>query len=83
MPTTSNYAKRIEYALSQLNDWFDRKEYLNICKGISTAIASRDIKQLLKDGLIYRIFNQTNPFSLFQLYTSTVKNSTAKTICKS
>ena len=52
MPTTSNYAKRIEYALSQLNDWFDRKEYLNICKGISTAIAGRDIKQLLKDGLI-------------------------------
>ena len=52
MPTTSNYAKRIEYALSQLNDWFDRKEYLNVCKGISTATASRDLKQLLEDGLI-------------------------------
>ncbi len=52
IPTTSDYTKRVEYALSQLNDWFDRKEYLNICKGISTATASRDIKQLLKDGLI-------------------------------
>jgi Fic family protein len=51
-PATSDYTKRVEYALSQLNDWFDRKEYLNICKGISTATASRDIKQLLQDGLI-------------------------------
>jgi Fic family protein len=51
-PTTSDYSKRVEYALTQLNDWFDRKEYLSICKGISTATASRDIKQLLQDGLI-------------------------------
>ncbi|MGI6446031.1 MAG: Fic family protein [Candidatus Ozemobacteraceae bacterium] len=51
-PTTSDYVKRVEYALSQLNDWFDRKEYLSICKGISTATASRDLKQLLQDGLI-------------------------------
>jgi len=51
-PTTSDYSKRVEFALSQLHDWFDRKEYLRICKGISTATASRDIKQLLQDGLI-------------------------------
>jgi Fic family protein len=51
-PATSDYTKRVEYALSQLNDWFDRKEYLQICKGISTATASRDIKQLLQDGLV-------------------------------
>jgi Fic family protein len=51
-PTISDYTKRVEYALSQLNGWFDRKEYLNICKGISAATASRDIKQLLQDGLI-------------------------------
>ena len=51
-PTTSDYSKRVDYALSILNDWFDRKEYLNICKGISTATASRDIKQLLQDGII-------------------------------
>lgn len=51
-PTTSDYSKRVEFALSQLHDWFNRKEYLSICKGISTATASRDIKQLLEDGLI-------------------------------
>ena len=51
-PTTSDYSKRVEFALSQLHDWFDRKEYLTICKGISTATASRDIKQLLQDGFI-------------------------------
>lgn len=51
-PTTLGYSKRAEYALSQLHDWFDRKEYLNLCKGISTSTASRDIKQLLQDGLI-------------------------------
>lgn len=51
-PTTTDYNKRIEYALSKLDDWFDRKEYLSICKGISTATASRDLKQLLEDGLI-------------------------------
>ncbi|MCD1656026.1 Fic family protein [Treponema zuelzerae] len=46
-PASPDYKKRIEYALSVLNDWFDRKEYMNVCKGISTATASRDIKQLL------------------------------------
>jgi len=51
-PTTSDYTKRVDYALSQLHDWFDRKEYLSICKGISTATASRDIKQLLQEGVI-------------------------------
>jgi len=51
-PTSSDYMKRVEFALSQLDDWFDRKEYMSICKGISTATASRDIKQLLLDGLI-------------------------------
>lgn len=51
-PTTSDFSKRAEFALSQLHDWFSRKDYLSICKGISTATASRDIKQLLKDGLI-------------------------------
>lgn len=51
-PSTSDYTKRVEYALSLLHDWFDRKEYLSICKGISTATASRDIKQLLEEGFI-------------------------------
>lgn len=47
-----DYTKRIEYALSQLNNWFDRKEYMKINKGISTATASRDLKQLMEDGII-------------------------------
>lgn len=51
-PTGADYSKRIEYALSLLDGWFDRKEYMKVCKGISTATASRDIKQLLTDHLI-------------------------------
>lgn len=47
-----NYSKRIEYALTELNGWFTRKEYMTICKGISTATASRDLKQLLNDKII-------------------------------
>jgi len=47
-----NYTSRTEYALSVLNDWFDRKEYMKICKGISTATASRDIRQLIDEGKI-------------------------------
>jgi Fic family protein len=50
--TGADYSKRIEYALSLLDGWFDRKEYMKVCKGISTATASRDIKQLLTDHLI-------------------------------
>ena len=48
----NNYSKRIEFALGQLNGWFDRKNYMEICKDISSATASRDIKQLLEDGKI-------------------------------
>jgi len=35
-----------------MNDWFDRKEYMNVCKGISSATASRDLKQLLGEKRI-------------------------------
>lgn len=52
IPTSSNYEKRVEFALSQLHDWFDRKDYLEICKGISSATASRDLKQLVQKGAI-------------------------------
>jgi len=51
-PATTDYKKRVDFALSKLGAWFDRKEYLSICKGISTATASRDIKQLLDEGII-------------------------------
>ena len=47
-----NYSKRIEYALTELNDWFTRKQYMAICKGISTATASRDLKKLFDDKII-------------------------------
>lgn len=47
-----DYQKRPEYALSLLTDWFDRKDYLKINKGISTSTASRDLKQLLEEGII-------------------------------
>jgi predicted HTH transcriptional regulator len=52
-----DYNKRTEYALSILNDWFDRKEYMKINKGISTATASRDLRQLLDK---YKIKSQGN-----------------------
>jgi Fic family protein len=51
-PGTIDYQKRTDFALSRLNDWFDRKDYLKINKGISTATASRDLKQLLDEGKI-------------------------------
>jgi len=51
-PINPDYSKRTETALNKLNDWFDRKEYMNICKGISTATASRDLKQLLEEKRI-------------------------------
>jgi len=50
-----DYSKRVEFALSELNGIFDRKEYMKVCKGISTATASRDLKQLLEDGKIEAI----------------------------
>ncbi len=50
--TNASYSKRKEYALSVLDGWFDRKEYMKVCKGISSATASRDLKQLMVEGII-------------------------------
>jgi Fic family protein len=50
--TNASYSKRKEYALSVLDGWFDRKEYMTVCKGISSATASRDLKQLMEEGII-------------------------------
>ncbi len=47
-----DYKKRAELALAELHDWFDRKDYMRVCKGISTATASRDLKQMLEDESI-------------------------------
>ena len=51
-PTNPDFHKRSEIALSQLEGWFDRKEYMQVCKGISSATASRDLKQLLDENRI-------------------------------
>jgi len=51
-PVNIDYQKRSDSSLANLNDWFDRKEYMKLNKGISSATASRDLKQLLKDGKI-------------------------------
>ncbi|MBU1106179.1 MAG: Fic family protein [Candidatus Riflebacteria bacterium] len=45
-----DFEKRSENALSNLKDWFDRKDYMKLNKGISTATASRDLKHLLEAG---------------------------------
>ncbi|MDC7224916.1 MAG: hypothetical protein PQJ60_14305, partial [Spirochaetales bacterium] len=51
-PQNPDYSRRVETALKELDDWFDRKEYMEVCKGISTATASRDLKQLLEEKRI-------------------------------
>lgn len=45
-----DFEKRSENALLSLDGWFDRKVYMKLNKGISSATASRDLKQLLEVG---------------------------------
>lgn len=47
-----DYKTRVEFAFSQLDGWFDRKKYLEVCKNVSTATASRDLKQMIQDGIV-------------------------------
>jgi len=47
-----DYKKRTANALSTLQGWFDRKAYMKVCKDISSATASRDLKQLLAEHRI-------------------------------
>jgi Fic family protein len=47
-----DFEKRAELALDQLKDWFDRKEYMRVNKGISSATASRDLKTMLQSGIV-------------------------------
>lgn len=44
-----DYKKRAEIALFTLDDWFDRKGYMDIHKNISSATASRDLMRLCKE----------------------------------
>lgn len=48
----ADYSKRVEFALSQLDGWFDRKKYLEVCKNVSTATASRDLRQMIEDKIV-------------------------------
>ncbi|HBG20574.1 MAG TPA: cell filamentation protein Fic [Desulfobulbaceae bacterium] len=48
----ADYGKRVEFALAQLDGWFDRKTYLEVCKNVSTATASRDLRQMIKDNIV-------------------------------
>lgn len=47
-----DYGTRVEFALSQLEGWFDRKKYLEVCKNVSTATASRDLRQMIEDNVV-------------------------------
>jgi Fic family protein len=48
----SDHARRVEYALSRLDGWFDRKMFLEVCKGVSTATASRDLRRMIEDNIV-------------------------------
>lgn len=47
-----DFQKRADAALLVLDGWFDRKDYMKIHKGISSATASRDLKRMLEAGSI-------------------------------
>ena len=47
-----DFRARTEFLKEMGKAWFDRKEYMKICKGISTATASRDLRQMLEEGFI-------------------------------
>lgn len=47
---SNDFEKRSENAMANLTGWFDRKDYMKLNKGISSATASRDLKHLLEAG---------------------------------
>ena len=51
-PGQADYSQRVEFGLNELEGWFDRKAYLQVCKGVSSATASRDLKQMVQDGVV-------------------------------
>ncbi|GEM_PF-3968135 len=46
-------------------EWFSRKGYLSLFKSISTATASRDLAQGVKEGYLIALSKNTNPNCLF------------------
>ena len=51
-PKNPDFERRTKIALQKLQGWFDRRKYMEVCKGISSATASRDLKELLKQNKI-------------------------------
>ncbi len=51
-PGQADHSQRAEFVLAELDGWFDRKAYLQACKGVSTATASRDLKRMVQEGLL-------------------------------
>ncbi len=49
---TNDVTQRAEYALRSFKEWFDRKDYMRINKGISSATASRDLQYLVKESIL-------------------------------
>jgi len=47
-----DYNARADMLSKQINEPFDRKTYMKICKGISSATASRDLKQMVAEGVL-------------------------------
>lgn len=44
--------KRYSRALEEIEGWFDRKQYMQVNKGISGATASRDLRVMVEKGLV-------------------------------
>ncbi len=61
---TNDVTQRAEYALRSFKEWFDRKDYMRINKGISSATASRDLQYLVKESILeVRGKRQNDPIS--------------------
>ncbi|HCJ93867.1 MAG TPA: cell filamentation protein Fic [Sphaerochaeta sp.] len=48
----NDYQQRKNHLIAHLDTWFDRKTYMELCKGISTATASRDLNRMVSEGLL-------------------------------
>jgi len=47
-------AERLNYAKEYLKDWFTRKEYIILHKDISSATASRDLKEGIEKNVLFK-----------------------------
>lgn len=49
---TNDVKSRTAYAFTIFKGWFDRKAYMKVNPGISSATASRDLRYLVKEGIL-------------------------------